>query len=372
MDGSDLPPPLLPPAAPVPAPPPASPWSRPVDGQPPATYSVTNAPIPAESVRRHRSRKPFWLLGVVALVVAAVTLIAIRGGNDDTAPARGAQSEIDAGAGASAATLPGTVATSQPGPGPSTEPDATPPITTNDGPPPTVGPLDVEAGTYELAAITQAASGPQRFVTTSSFGGTKSTVTGEIDAAQRVHTRTVVDTDVQLEMILDVPAGIGYLHGFGIDDLITTTDAEWAAVDLEAFLAMSGQSLDGMRENLAGGLPPGIVDHDPVRLGLTEIDGESVMLYWVGLSGDDLAELLAGNPQFAEGGGPLAASGIDRAEYSMFVTSDSRLRRMQIEMTVQGSTLETVYDTLPIAPDFEVELPAPDSVQLIDLADLES
>ena len=203
--------------------------------------------------------------------------------------------------------------------------------------------------------------------------GQTSVVEGAIDESQRMQmTMSMGEGMIAMDVVLDVVDGVGYYSGPAFDDMLTG-DAQWIGVNLEDAMADTGQSLEGLRENLSGAVSAArdMVDFDPVPMGLTEVEGESVMLYEVTLDGGQLSEAIAANPQFMPGGMQAEmASMIDGVVYGFYVTESNVVRRMTMSMELAGTGIETVYDFLPVEPGFQVTLPDPATVQLVDVNNL--
>ena len=239
----------------------------------------------------------------------------------------------------------------------------------------TIGPTDVAPGTYsfELASETPPSTA-QRFRMSTVADGQTSVVEGAIDESQRMQmTMSMGEGMIAMDVVLDVVDGVGYYSGPAFDDMLTG-DADWIGVNLEDAMADTGQSLEGLRENLSGAVSAARAtwcDFDPVPMGLTEVEGESVMLYEVTLDGGQLSEAIAANPQFMPGGMQAEmASMIDGVVYGFYVTESNVVRRMTMSMELAGTGIETVYDFLPVEPGFQVTLPDPATVQLVDVDNL--
>ena len=114
-----------------------------------------------------------------------------------------------------------------------------------------------------------------------------------------------------------------------------------------------------------------MVGFDPVPMGLTEVEGESVMLYEVALDGGQLSEAIAANPQFMPGGMQAEmASMIDGVVYGFYVTESNAVRRMTASMDMLGTPVEATYDFLPLEPGYQVALPDPATVEMLDVGAL--
>ena len=82
--------------------------------------------------------------------------------------------------------------------------------------------------------------------------GQTSVVEGAIDESQRMQmTMSMGEGMIAMDVVLDVVDGVGYYSGPAFDDMLTG-DAQWIGVNLEDAMAETGQSLEGLRENLSG------------------------------------------------------------------------------------------------------------------------
>lgn len=338
------------------------------------------------------TRRPWKLVGalaVTAMVVAAGALFAMRGG-DEAAGANQASGTtpptIDGTAPESATIAPTTTPTEAlPSTAPATTMPATtvpaataPPTTaattiattiaappTETVPPSTVGPVDVAPGTYSLDAVPDRAPEGQRF--TMEFSSMS--VTGEIDADQRFRMLMELGNGTTTEIVYDVRGGVGYLRGEAFAGL-SDTGATWLGIDLEQMAEAAGvpyeQFLDSFNATPDIAAIGGLVA--PTPLGLTEVDGETLMLYTLTLDDTDLAaidETLTANPVY--GNLTAFATGIT---YRFYVNEANALRRLEMDIDVDGATETIVMTMLSVEPDFAVALPDPADVEMIDLDDL--
>jgi len=255
-------------------------------------------------------------------------------------------------------------------------PEPTPPATTSPVPPTapatvpsTIGPLDVTPGTFSFAEANAASTEiAQRFQMITTTGDVESVVDGVIDSQQRMRMTSRSGDGLTFEIVLDIPGGVAYYSGAGFEDMITS-DAEWAAMDLELVLAESGQSLDGLRETMTGRTDlSGIIDgFDPRPLGLTDIEGEPVMLYRISLDNDQLRSAIAANPQFTTG--VLAADmtpAVDNVDIEYYVTESNVVRRMVSTVHIRGDAMETSWTYLPVEAGYMVEIPDPSIVEFLE------
>lgn len=328
------------------------------------------------------AKRPWKLVGaavIVAMVVIAGVLVAIRGGGGDDGDAAATQQIQPAPVGESsddpvattapittaapATTAPVTAIASRAAPAssaPTTVPDGT-------APPTTVGPIDVAPDTYSLEASFAQPTFPMRaLLSTKSLGETVD-VSVEIDASERMHVEMDMGFAGPVEMIFDVAGGVGYLRGESLSPL-QTTDATWIAVNLEDTLLLSGMSYEQFRDSWSTtpdfAALAGIVV--PTPLGLTEIDGETLMLYHYTIDGDDIAAAAEAMPAIGDIlEDPDAWTGM--LTYHVYVTEDNRFRRMEMDMNVNGEDVRMVMTFLPVEPDFEVALPHQADVELIDI-----
>lgn len=172
------------------------------------------------------------------------------------------------------------------------------------------------------------------------------------------------------DMILDVAGGVMYMSTDQFGEALPI-EASWVSMDLEALAAITGQSLDGLRDQFA--VDPAasaelLVGSEAVEIGLEEIDGEQVKHFQFSV---DVASVLAANPQLqpqldelAEVGGELP----DVVVYDVWVTEGNELRRMAFEMPVMGETLRTQIDLRSIGEPLDVTLPTGSDV--VDVTEL--
>lgn len=400
MSGDSLPPPspFAPPTSgPVPnVPNPSSgdatrsPWDRPLPGTPTVEFDVqpNEPPAPPLTAAASRPWKLVGALAVTAMLVAAGALFAMRGGDEAaganqasgttppttpatiTTPTDALPSTVPANT--TAETMPETTIPVE------TTPATAPPTTaattiattiaappTETVPPSTIGPVDVAPGTYSLDAVPDRAPEGQRF--TMEFSSMS--VTGEIDADQRFRMQMDLGNGTTTEIVYDVRGGVGYLRGEAFAGL-SDTGATWLGIDLEQMAEAAGvpyeQFLDSFNATPDIAAIGGLVAPSP--LGLTEIDGETLMLYTLTLDTADLAAIdstLSANPVY--GNLTAFATGIT---YRFYVNEANALRRLEMDIDVDGATETIVMTMLSVEPDFAVALPDPADVEMIDLDDL--
>ena len=226
-------------------PPTRSPWERPIPGQEPIEFDFAPVAAPAPPRKPNATR---WavLAGCVGLVVTgAVAFVAFANDSSDD-PASGLL-EVDAVTATSAAVSV---------PASSTAPSTVEPATSAPTPS-TIGPTGVASGTYSFELASEApTSTAQRFRMSTIADGQTSVVEGAIDESQRMQmTMSMGEGMIAMDVVLDVVDGVGYYSGPAFDDMLTG-DAQWIGVNLEDAMADTGQSLEGLRENLWGRLPP--------------------------------------------------------------------------------------------------------------------
>lgn len=255
------------------------------------------------------------------------------------------------------------VAAAPPTPAPTTSPS-----TTLEPPPSTIGPIDVEPGTYDLAAALAAEIAP---------GAVVRAVVDEADfVSERVSDAAGL---VQLTMtrpstgevfgtwIFDPAGQTVYVQGPVVQGLITPP-ALWASIPQEASESLLG---DVGQRNAAAAVAALEVG-DPNPIGVIELDGTKVMAYLSDLERDDVAALTA-DELMAVGAGAMGS--IDRLELRYFVTSDNRLVRLETSMDIGDNptrTVRTVVDLLPVPdPPITITIPDPATVQALDPAQLD-
>lgn len=359
--------------------PPASPWAPREPGDPPIEFELRS---PAAAPPVEARTRPWGLIagvGAVAAIVVAGVLFLARGGNDDDAaglsdvPNAAEATSDDATTPATTATTAttaptGAAATTEPAPTASTEPVVT---TTEPAPLATVGPLTVTPGTFSFRAIgTATSTAAQQFVMRSTGAGVEVTVEAAVDAEGRMSTTTDAD-GVRLNMIFDVAGGVGYLGGDAFTAILGTTGAPWIAVNLDEYLKLGGQDLETLRAQMLGPASSEMIDgFEPTPLGLTEIDGETVMLYHLDLDAADLAIAQANAAGKLPSNVLEGMSQIDSMSYDFYVTEANTLRRMSMVGTAMGQSTESVYDFTDVPDGFTVALPDQADVELIDITKL--
>jgi hypothetical protein len=331
--------------------PPTSPWARPADGQQPAEFDVRPLGQPASALPAHRAiGKVVGVVAVVAVVVAGAVLFAVRG-NDES-------DEVATSAQVVSGSVPATTLTG------ATAPDADDPVEPTG---PTAGTPAADA--YSWEALASQPQGPQRLVmSVGAMGDVMYEIAVETDASKRMH-MTMEGVGQSFEMVVDLEDGAAYLSGLGVEDL-TTAGAEWIQVDLESVIELTGmdyqQFLDSF--DLAAEVAPFEGIGEPESRGLTEIDGETLMLYTLAIDADEFAALAEAEPGLMDN--PMLGELTDgtSAEYRVYVTEDSRLRRLEMAMDVFGEEMTTTMTVLPADPDFVVTLPDPAEVEELDLS----
>lgn len=344
--------PTLPAPQPVATPQPApSPWARPADGQQPVEFDVRpNLAPPPSAPPRASAGKVIGAVVVVAMVIAGAVLFAMRGRGDEVAT--GAQTVTGSG------TVPATTVADST--------DTTVPATTVPG---TSDTPAAEAYSWEALA-NQPPLGPQRLVVTTSTGVAEAEyeMAIEIDAARRMHI-AIEGLGQSMEMVFDVESGDAYVTGMGLDAM-TDSGASWLKIDMETVVELTGMDYDDFLATLDLGaeLQPYEGVEPPTQEGLTEIDGETLMLYTLSLDATDFAAAVEASPELVDNPMFEGLDDITSAEYRIFLTEDSTMRRLEMTLDVFGEEMSTVMTAMPVEPDFEVALPDPADVEEIDLS----
>lgn len=307
--------------------------------------------LPPDAVVPPRRRAIVAAQACILILLLVVVIGARRSGRDDAPAEVASLAPTVPPVPTAPPTLPPTAAPPTTAPVPSTVPSTAPAAPVS-----TIGPIDVEPGTYDFATAASASTEPGEIIRLLLGDNTFEFVWNETGALQV--TTSLVDSD-EVTVIADQAAGQAYVR--------TSSDAPgtWGSLSVDEAMAALGIEFDGLEQYRkqkfrVEELPA------PVPVGITAGELGDVMVYVLELEGDAIGSIdwdaFLGAPT-----DETELASIDRLEYRWSVTADNRLVEARGIVTTGPVTLTSTIE-FELGEPFA--LPDPALVEPVDPADL--
>jgi hypothetical protein len=188
-------------------------------------------------------------------------------------------------------------------------------------------------------------------------------ITAEVDVAENLARMTMdMGSLVEgIEVIVDIDGEVAYLSSEMFESLGLEVETEWIAMDKE-FMEQTGDDTIFTSATANDALQASeLLDNakSVTDLGLETVDGEELRHYEVVVSA---ADATAANPQIQQ---QFDDMGVDMPEdltYDMWVTKDNILRRIKVDLDMGQAIVSTEITIRALDAPLDIELPDPDDV----------